>query len=245
MSSFSGSGFVDIHHHLIYGVDDDGPRTLEDSRKMLALAYQDGTRHIVATPHFDPVGKCPDVAFLKSRLAELSAICKADYPDLTLSLGAEVFFGEGFRRKLRAGLIPTMAGSEYVLVEFVPAVTRENLEKAIRHLANGGFVTILAHAERYPAITRNLPFVKYLKEKYGTLIQINSSFVLQRKFFHLRRFLKKGLKENLIDFIASDAHNAGGRRTQLRSAYTALNKFVDKNKLRTIFQSNFFQTTHY
>ena len=46
-------GFVDIHHHCIYGVDD-GAQSLEDMQKMLLKAHDDGISAIVATPHVTP-----------------------------------------------------------------------------------------------------------------------------------------------------------------------------------------------
>src|SRR5436190_14091393 len=44
------SGFVDIHSHIVFGVDD-GAKTLENSVEMLRLAHDCGTVAMVATPH--------------------------------------------------------------------------------------------------------------------------------------------------------------------------------------------------
>ncbi len=232
------TGFIDIHHHIIYGVDD-GPQTLEEARQMLALAYADGTRHIIATPHFNPTGYCPEIDLLQERLAELKAVCADEYPDLQLQLGAEVLFGEGIRRKLRAGAIPTLADSNYVLLEFVPGVSEDKLERAVRHLANGGYVTVLAHSERCPAITGNLKFTKYLKEKYGVLIQVNANTFVSRQRFHVKRFLKKALWLGIIDLVASDAHNTKNRRTMMKNAYVFLTEKYDKNQVNSLFYPTF------
>ena len=43
-------GFVDIHFHLLWGMDD-GPEQASVSLRMGELAYQQGTRAIIATPH--------------------------------------------------------------------------------------------------------------------------------------------------------------------------------------------------
>ena len=43
-------GFVDIHHHLIYGMDD-GAQTWEQTRQMLTSAWKNGIDRIIATPH--------------------------------------------------------------------------------------------------------------------------------------------------------------------------------------------------
>ena len=186
---------------------------------MLKLAYNDGTRHIIATPHFDPVGHCPNVAELKNKLDELNGICDQDFPGLRISLGAEVLFGEGLRRKLRSGAIPTMNGSQYVLVEFLPSVSRDVLEKAVGHLANGGFVSIIAHAERYTALMKDLPWTAYLREKYGALVQVNAAALLRHRHFFAFRHIKNALVQGLVDFVASDAHDIECRKTRMMACY--------------------------
>ena len=211
------AGFIDIHHHILWGVDD-GPRTQADSEAMLALAYAEGTRRIIATSHFDPLGTCPDVGKLMTKLDTLSVLCVERFPGLSIALGAEILYNEGIRRKLRAGVIPTLAGSDHVLVEFLPSVTANELEKAIRHLANGGFVTIVAHVERYGTIIKAPAIIKHLKGKYGARFQVNAETLLTWQGFTLRRYVKHAITEGLIDFIASDAHGVEWRRTRMKES---------------------------
>ena len=42
---------IDIHSHIIYGVDD-GPKSLDESKNMLKAASRAGVKTIIATPHF-------------------------------------------------------------------------------------------------------------------------------------------------------------------------------------------------
>ena len=230
-------GFVDIHHHILFGVDD-GPKTRNDALAMLAAAFAEGTRHIIATSHFDPLGSCPDVGRLQSQLADLSSVCLEKFPGLSLSLGAEIFFGEGVRRRLRSGVIPTLAGSDHVLVEFVPAVAGDYLEKAVRHLANGGYVTILAHMERYPVLVKDPAFARYLKEKYGALLQVNAETFLLPQRLSVRRFLRRAVPDGLVDFVASDAHGTLKRKTRLLEAYGKLVGLHGETAAWSLFQGN-------
>ena len=228
-------GFIDLHHHILYGVDD-GPKSRDESLAMLALAYQDGTRRIIATPHFDPLGSCPDVMKLQVHLAELNTVCAEKFPGLSIGLGSEVFFGEGVRRRLRSGIIPTLDGSDHVLVEFLPAVERDYLEKAVRHLANGGYVTVIAHMERYPILVKNPDFARFLKEKYGALLQVNAETFLTRRQLSVKCFLRRAVPDGLIDFVASDAHDTVRRKTRMMEAFKTLSVMYGEDVARPLFQ---------
>lgn len=234
---FCQSGFVDIHHHILWGVDD-GPKTSEESAAMLELAYRDGTRHIVATSHFDLSGHCPDVTLLSSQVEKLNHLCMERFNGLTLSLGAEILFSEGIRRQLRAGAIPTLAGSDHVLVEFAPSIPCDMLEEAVRHLTSGGYVTVIAHVERYPDLMKDKDFTRLLREKYGARLQVNAETFLTRQPYHLRRFLKHAVKEGLIDFISSDAHNQTRRRTNLTICYAAIAREFNPDTAVRLFITN-------
>src|SRR5438093_8548781 len=62
-------GYVDIHSHILYGVDD-GAQTLDESLEMLELARSAGTTDIVATPHANAeYGFNPEL--IGQRIAEL------------------------------------------------------------------------------------------------------------------------------------------------------------------------------
>lgn len=231
------NGFIDIHHHILWGVDD-GPRSRQEATIMLALAFLDGTRHIVATPHFDPQVHCPDVGLLTAQVDELNRLCAERFPGLRISLGAEVMFGEGVSRRVHAGVIPTLAGGDHVLVEFAPAVPRDALVQAVRHLANGGYVTVIAHMERYPTLMRDPDFARYLKEKYGTRLQVNAVTFLTRRSFRFKRLLKRVMQEELIDFVASDAHDQTVRKTLMARCYEAISMQFDASAAKRLLITN-------
>ena len=231
------AGFIDIHHHILWGVDD-GPRTQADSEAMLALAYAEGTRRIIATSHFDPLGTCPDVDKLMIKLDTLNALCVERFPGLSIALGAEILYNEGIRRKLRSGIIPALAGSDHVLVEFLPSVTAAEMEKAIRHLANGGFVTIVAHVERYGTIIKAPDTIRHLKGKYGARFQVNVETLLTWQGFTLRRYVKHAITEGLIDFIASDAHGVERRRSRLKDVEAFIRRRYGDEIARRLFYGN-------
>ena len=220
-------GFTDIHHHVIYGVDD-GAQTRKDSMKMLETAWKQKTRIIVATPHVTPGVSPIPVEKYEERLAELRQCCCDARIGVELKLGAEILYTDMTCGYLREGCVPTLAGTDYVLVEFMPGVRYDALKSALAGILRAGYLPVVAHVERYAclftAARRALALKQELKE---VLFQMNASTVLGgRGFFgdlHTRRMLDEGL----IDIVASDAHNMRERPTRMREAYIALKERFD------------------
>ena len=72
--------------------------------------------------------------------------------DLRLLLGAEILYTDMTCRLLSEGRVPTLAGTEYVLVEFMPGVRYDALYKALEGILRAGFLPVVAHVERYACL---------------------------------------------------------------------------------------------
>ena len=106
-------GWIDIHAHVLPGVDD-GARDWEESRALLKLAYDQGIRHIIATPHYTYKQDVEKLQDLGSRL-DLEA--KSIAQDYGVSLGQEIMYFESLTAYLDQNKALTLAGSRYVLVD--------------------------------------------------------------------------------------------------------------------------------
>lgn len=219
------TGFTDIHHHLIYGLDD-GPRRMEETCAMLQRAAAQGITHIVATPHVTPgVQKFDRDAFL-ARLNEARQYCASQHLPLTLHPGAELLYTPLTARLLREGRVPTLGDTPYALVEFSPDVRFDVLEAAVGELLHGGFLPVLAHMERYDCLTRRVKRAIRLKQSCEVYYQVNCSTILGRRGFWANRCVDLLLREQLVDFVATDAHNTETRPARMRSAFDALREKV-------------------
>jgi protein-tyrosine phosphatase len=82
--------YMDIHTHIIPGVDD-GSESMEQSMKMIAQAYDEGIRAIIATPHYGVVNYGYDGNKVQEAFHELRREVKKAYPDMHLFIGNEIY----------------------------------------------------------------------------------------------------------------------------------------------------------
>lgn len=221
------SGLIDIHQHLVYQMDD-GPSTWEKTQAMLAKAEEQGMTHIIATPHAFP-GQAP--FDYDGFLDKVNAINQYTYKTgmpVVLYPGAEIYYTSKTLKLLEEEEIPTLTMSQYVLVEFSTQISANDLFSAMRELCNGGYRPILAHVERYDCLKEQL--VRELRDM-GILIQMNAQTVLHSAgLFSGKGYVRRLLKENLVDFVATDAHNTSSRPVCLGDAYDFLTKHYGQEK---------------
>ena len=132
------TGIIDMHAHILPGIDD-GSRDWDESRRMLEESYRQGIRYIVATPHYSRSGLPSGIYELAERLKEEAHNIA---PDFMTGLGQETYYHEGLVDHLREGKALTLEGSQYVLVEFDPQVSYEKMYQAIRKLTMARYIQI-------------------------------------------------------------------------------------------------------
>ena len=212
--------YTDIHSHVIWGVDD-GAETKEETFRMLREAVEDGIEQIICTPHVTPgVYEFPMERFLENFAEATDYILKERLP-LQLFHGAELLWTEMTPRLLRERQVATMAGTNYAMIEFSPTDTQVKIFDALQKVAGAGVIPIIAHMERYPAISK-ISQVEELRSRYRALVQINARTLLRKQPLLRRGFFDQLFKRGLVDFIATDTHALPGRETCLTEGMSAL-----------------------
>lgn len=214
------NGFSDIHSHFIYGVDD-GAKTRNDMEVMLDAAYADGIASLYATPHITPGVRFFDFASYLRRYDEACAYCRERGYAMTLYTGAEILYTPALQDYIVNHRLPTLADSKLVLMEFVPDVTPRELTSALDLMERYGYITVLAHIERYACFLHGSTARK-VKGCYEVRYQMNANTVLDNRGFLRTRRIQSWFQEELVDFVASDAHDANIRPYQMKRAYAEL-----------------------
>ena len=212
--------YTDIHSHVIWGVDD-GAETKEETFEMLQAAVRDGIDTIICTPHVTPgVYEFPEEKFL-AHYREAEEYIRSEGLDLRLYRGAELLWTENTPRLLREGKTPSMAGSKYAMIEFSPTDGREKIYDALQKVAGAGFIPVIAHMERYPAIGKTAQ-VREMKSRFRAMVQINARSLTRKQPLLRRGFFDAIFKEGLVDFVATDTHSMPGRETCMTEGMKAL-----------------------
>ena len=224
---------IDIHTHILPAVDD-GSESIENSIKMLNDLKESGVTDVILTPHYRGKYLCTKEV-LKVQFEKIKALAK-DVP-INLYLGQEIYVEKDTFNLLSSGELLTLNNTKYVLLEF-HHVNPSDIVEAVYVAKMRGFIPIVAHVERYEYLQFDDVFeIKNL----GGLIQINASSLVNKKNKDYYKRVKKLLKNNLVDFVASDCHDfrpirIGEARKLLTKKYgeELANKLFDTNALNII-----------
>ena len=233
--SFLKKGLYDIHCHIIPGVDD-GAADLEETKKMLAMEYEQGVRGIIATPHFRKGMFETPVREIHRQFDLLQECAKEIGQELQVYLGCEFHVNLEMVRLLKEGRVSTMADSSYVLVEFPEDAQDFYIEERLRSLVCVGYRPVIAHVERCEVL-REVELIRDLVTG-GSLIQVNADSVLGNCGFFTKRFCNKLMKKDLLHFVASDCHGSKVRVCNIRAAYEQVCRKMGEEYANRIFIDN-------
>lgn len=224
--------YTDIHCHMLPGVDD-GSDSMDTTINMLDLAYEEGCRRVIFTPHYEPGRNKYKPEELDSIFEKVKEKVSDIYPDMELYLGNELLFEAGVTQHVKDGLVHTMAGTKYVLVEFNIRITYKELYNALKELVQARFRPIVAHVERYRTLVGDEDKLEEIIE-LGALLQMNAESVFGSMFDERVRWCRKMMKNEYISFLGTDAHNLTHRAPHMKEALEWMYKKYDKEYIDAI-----------
>ncbi len=223
---------VDLHTHILPGIDD-GARDVDEAADMLAALSRQQVDTVVLTPHYLS-DEMPMEEFLSRRQQAFKALCRRTGEESPrLILASETFLSKTIFQ--HEDITPLCIGSRYLLVElpyetrFTPYVC-ENLMQVTYHY---GVQPIMAHVERYPDLMQHPHVLEKLIDD-GLLTQINVSSL---QSFWMRRRLVSFIKKGYIHLLGTDCHHLKTRPPQFREWVERLQQSVGQQTLNKLMQN--------
>ena len=207
---------VDIHHHLLWGLDD-GAKDLETSIAMAKASAADGVTHVVCTPHANGTYEYrPEVNAAK--VTELQAALDADGVPLQVGIGCD--FHLSYDNIVEAKDNPakfSVNGLGYLMVEIPDFGVPRGLSETFYELQLVGLTPVLTHPERNPTLQQD---INRLAEwmRGGVLVQVTGDSVTGRMGKTAEKMAHQLLAKKWVHFLATDAHNVSSRPPRLSEA---------------------------
>lgn len=226
------SAVIDVHSHVLPGFDD-GAVNLEQSTAMLEIAVKNGICEVIATPHYSSIYANTDPEAVRNmcRKVEEHVRCRLK-TEIKVWPGQEIMYGDDTAVLLENGRLLTMAGSRYVLVEFIPAASYSYIFNAVRDLTLKGYLPIIAHVERYFCM-KEKNRIEELKGQ-GAYIQMNFRSVSGKWYEDRTRWCRQVLRKRQVDLLGTDMHNTSSRSPEISGAMEWLYRHLDRTYIREI-----------
>lgn len=224
---------IDIHHHLLYGLDD-GSANIETSLEMAEMAIADGITHIVCTPHasseysFLPEENAARIACLREKLGDR----------LTLGLGCDFHLSyDNIEDALAYPAKYSINGKRYLLVEFPDFGIPKNIATSFYEMAVAGMTPIITHPERnLTLMQKHEKLAEWIR--MGCLVQVTAGSLLGRFGKAPQRVARQLLDLRWVHVIATDAHNTTSRPPVMSDAFEFLSDHYGQEEAERLCVEN-------
>jgi protein-tyrosine phosphatase len=233
----SGSpSFVDVHCHLLPGIDD-GAVSWEESLAMAGMAVEDGISTVIATPHQLGSHGHNHGGTIRASCVQLQEFLDRRGVGLRVEPGADVRIEPDMIRKIQAGEVLTLADHRrYVLLE-LPHELCFPLDRLLHDLDASGMVGVLSHPERNQGFLARPQLLEPLVDG-GCLLQVTAASLVGTFGPRVKSLSEWLVREGFVHFIATDAHGSKQRRPLMRRAYDRVAAIVDPGTARRLCCEN-------
>jgi protein-tyrosine phosphatase len=198
------AGRIDVHSHLLPGVDD-GCKTVEESIACARILVENGYSHAFCTPHIWANNRGMSRTSIPRLVKMLQTELDAAQVPLTLMPGGEMNLYLGVDKTPAEEVVPLGLG-KYMLVDMWFPELPEFFEGVVDWLAGMGLTVVLAHPERMRAIQDDPDLIDYI-QSLGVFLQGNLQCFSDKPEAHTRRCAERFLEDGKYFMLGSDTHN--------------------------------------
>jgi len=202
--------YIDLHCHLLPGLDDGAP-DLVTSMEMLQALVDLGFSEICATPHqrnglFIPTGDA-----VAHALDEFRSEAKKHHPSVRIRLGAENFWDEILIERLRKHTVPCYDGRRAFLFEVNPVLSPPRLEEALFEIRLSGCLPVMAHPERYLSVQRDPGFAETMGKQAALVVDLEALAGTHNRAE--TKTARRLVEDGFAHAVASDLHSPDAKES--------------------------------
>lgn len=227
---------IDIHCHILYGVDD-GPETQQESLQLAREAVKEGIHTIIATPHHKNGEYKNNREEILEKTAKLNEVLQREKLPLVILPGQETRIHGDFLQAYENGELLTLNDQrKYIFVELPSGHVPRYTEQLLFEIELKGLVPVIVHPERNRGFMER-PDLLYSLVKRGALTQVTAASVAGYFGSKIKKFTGQLIDANLTHFVSSDAHNTINRTFKMKEAYEAIQQKYGTDTMET-FKEN-------
>lgn len=195
---------IDIHSHLIPGIDD-GSNSIEESLAILRKFVELGYKKIITTPHInsDYYRNTPEI--IKSGLETLKQAATDNRINIALEAAAEYYIDFDFVQSIRNKAPMLTFGRNCLLVELSFFNPPDNLTEILFEIQSERYIPVLAHPERYNYWANNFEYYTELHTR-GVLFQLNLNSLTGYYGVQAQKTAYQFIDRGLCSLVGSDCH---------------------------------------
>jgi protein-tyrosine phosphatase len=197
-------GHIDIHSHLLPGIDD-GARTFEDTLRLTQALQGFGVSQFITTPHIiQYVWDNTHDQILSNKETTVLEL-KKNKITVPFNAAAEYLMDDQFVQLFQSHELLTLKAN-YVLVEMSYINAPIQLYSILFDLQVAGYIPVLAHPERYLFYHNNFSEYEKLK-RAGCLFQLNLLSVVGYYGAEITKIAEQLLAKGMYTYVGSDVHH--------------------------------------
>ena len=197
-------GHIDIHSHLLPGIDD-GARTFEDTLRLTQALQGFGVSQFITTPHI--IQYVWDNTHNQILSNKDTTVLELEKNKITVpfNAAAEYLMDDQFVQLFQSHELLTLKAN-YVLVEMSYINAPIQLYSILFDLQVAGYIPVLAHPERYLFYHNNFSEYEKLK-RAGCLFQLNLLSVVGYYGAEITKIAEQLLQKGMYTYVGSDVHH--------------------------------------
>ncbi len=197
--------YIDIHSHLLAGIDD-GVQSVEQAEEIIRHFQKQGYSKLITTPHVisDAYRNTPEI--IREKLEELRAHLKNVNVNVEIDAAAEYYLDDFVFKLIEEDKEVLTFGKKYLLFETNFLTEPLNMKEFIFMASVKGYKIVLAHPERYQYMHQNINKANDLIDR-GVLFQINMNSIAGHYGKEVEAVAKKLIDRGWVHFLGSDCHH--------------------------------------